>query len=128
MVAALSLPGAAVVTLAAGALFGLGSGTLIVSSASSIGATLAGRPGRQRDRDGLGRHAMSRLSHQYDLKNMIDLARHLLPTPPVPVRWRRRMLALGSGAVIEPTLQAGFDHRTPAWHQAPSKMAEGAGA
>src|SRR3990167_11473469 len=140
--------------------------------------------------DALVRHAMARLGHQYDLKNVIDLARYLLPTPPVPVRWRRRMLALGSGdptraicstliaqafqsvrypilptienepsndpmcpgcmdeilhvrhhslfaprdfdvspyfAVIKPTLQAGFDHRTLAWHQGP-KMAEGAGA
>ena len=33
----------------------------------------------------------------YDLKNVIDLARYLIPTPPVPNRWRRRMLALGSG-------------------------------
>ena len=39
--AALSLPGAAVMTLAAGAIFGLGWGTLIVSFASTIGATLA---------------------------------------------------------------------------------------
>lgn len=39
--AALSLPGAAVMTLAAGALFGLGWGALIVSFASTIGATLA---------------------------------------------------------------------------------------
>ncbi len=38
---ALSLPGAAVLTLAAGALFGLFWGTLIVSFASTIGATLA---------------------------------------------------------------------------------------
>jgi pyruvate/2-oxoglutarate dehydrogenase complex dihydrolipoamide dehydrogenase (E3) component/uncharacterized membrane protein YdjX (TVP38/TMEM64 family) len=38
---ALSLPGATVMTLAAGAFFGLGWGTLIVSFASSIGATLA---------------------------------------------------------------------------------------
>ncbi len=37
------------------------------------------------------------LGLQYDLKNIIDLARYLLPTPPVPVRWRRRMLAFGSG-------------------------------
>lgn len=42
-------------------------------------------------------HAMARLGHQYDLKNVIDLARYLLPTPPLPLRWRRRMLALGSG-------------------------------
>ena len=38
---ALSLPGAVILTLAAGALFGLSMGTLIVSFASSIGATLA---------------------------------------------------------------------------------------
>lgn len=41
IVTALSLPGAAIMTLAAGALFGLAWGTLIVSFASSIGATLA---------------------------------------------------------------------------------------
>ena len=44
--------------------------------------------------------AVARIGQQYDLKNIIDLARYLLPTPPVPVRWRRRMIALGSG---EPT-------------------------
>ncbi len=41
IVTALSLPGAAVMTLAAGALFGILWGTIIVSFASSIGATLA---------------------------------------------------------------------------------------
>ncbi|MBL8201553.1 MAG: FAD-dependent oxidoreductase [Chromatiales bacterium] len=40
-VTALSIPGAAVLTLAAGALFGLGWGLVLVSFASSIGATLA---------------------------------------------------------------------------------------
>ncbi len=39
----------------------------------------------------------SRIGYQYDLKNIIDLARYLVPTPPVPVRWRRRLLELGSG-------------------------------
>ena len=38
---AFSLPGAAVLTLAGGAIFGLEAGTLVVSFASSIGATLA---------------------------------------------------------------------------------------
>ena len=38
---ALSLPGAAVLTLAGGAIFGLMIGTLVVSFASSIGGTLA---------------------------------------------------------------------------------------
>lgn len=42
-------------------------------------------------------YVVARIGHQYDLKNVVDLARYLLPTPPVPVRWRRRMLALGSG-------------------------------
>lgn len=40
-VTALSIPGAAIMTLAAGALFGVLGGTLIVSFASTIGATLA---------------------------------------------------------------------------------------
>jgi len=41
--------------------------------------------------------AVSRLGQTYDLKNLIDLARYLLPTPPLPRRWRRRIMALGSG-------------------------------
>jgi pyruvate/2-oxoglutarate dehydrogenase complex dihydrolipoamide dehydrogenase (E3) component/uncharacterized membrane protein YdjX (TVP38/TMEM64 family) len=40
-VTALSLPGAAIMTLAGGAIFGLVAGTVLVSFASSIGATLA---------------------------------------------------------------------------------------
>ena len=42
-------------------------------------------------------YALSNIGHQYDLKNITDLARYMIQTPPVPVRWRRRMLALGSG-------------------------------
>lgn len=37
------------------------------------------------------------IGKRYDLRNFIDLARYLLPEPPIPRRWRRRMLALGSG-------------------------------
>jgi len=37
------------------------------------------------------------LGMEYDLQNVIDLMRYLLPTPPVPVNLRRRMLAFGSG-------------------------------
>ncbi|KEO51261.1 lipo-like protein [Thioclava pacifica] len=37
------------------------------------------------------------VGRSYDLKNVVDLARYLLPRPPVPHRFRRRMLALGSG-------------------------------
>ncbi len=42
-------------------------------------------------------YAISRLGSQYDLRNVIDLARYLFPTPPVPLRFRRRLLSLGSG-------------------------------
>ncbi|MDI4636792.1 MULTISPECIES: YiiX/YebB-like N1pC/P60 family cysteine hydrolase [Halomonadaceae] len=42
-------------------------------------------------------HVCARIGNRYDLKNVFDLARYLLPTPPVPSAWRRRMLALGSG-------------------------------
>ncbi len=41
LITGLSLPGAAVLTLAGGAVFGLGLGTLLVSFASSAGATIA---------------------------------------------------------------------------------------
>ena len=39
--AALSLPGAAIMTVAAGAIFGLAEGVVLVSFASSLGAALA---------------------------------------------------------------------------------------
>lgn len=42
-------------------------------------------------------YVVSRLGYQYDVKNVVDLVRYLIRTPPVPSRWRRRMLALGSG-------------------------------
>jgi hypothetical protein len=47
--------------------------------------------------DALIGFVLARLGQRYDLKNVVDLARYLIPTPPVPVRWRRRMLELGSG-------------------------------
>jgi hypothetical protein len=42
-------------------------------------------------------HAVLRLGQRCDLRNIIDLARYLLPAPPVAQRWRRRLLVLGSG-------------------------------
>jgi len=39
----------------------------------------------------------ARIGLRYDMRNIFDLLRYFLPTPPVPVGWRRRMLALGSG-------------------------------
>ncbi len=42
-------------------------------------------------------YACARLGHRYDLRNVFDLLRYLFPTPPVPLRWRRRLLQFGSG-------------------------------
>ncbi|MCB1422009.1 MAG: lipo-like protein, partial [Nitratireductor sp.] len=43
---------------------------------------------------------ISKIGLKYDTRNIFDLLRYFFPTPPVPVRWRRRMIAFGSG---EPT-------------------------
>ena len=59
---ALSLPGAAVMTLAGGAIFGLVVGTLVVSFASSLGATLAFLVSRYVLRDGVNAKFGARLA------------------------------------------------------------------
>ena len=41
-------------------------------------------------------YAAERIGFDYDVKNIFDLMRYLFPLP-VPQRWRRRMMALGSG-------------------------------
>ena len=41
-------------------------------------------------------YAAERIGFDYDVKNIIDLLRYLIPLP-VPQRWRRRMMSLGSG-------------------------------
>ncbi|MEG9862605.1 MAG: hypothetical protein V6Z81_09025 [Parvularculales bacterium] len=48
----------------------------------------------------VARYMLDNLGLTYDLRNIVDLARYLLPIPPVPSHWRQRMLAFGSG---EPT-------------------------
>ena len=51
----------------------------------------------EKARDQVCRFMIDSIGMEYDLKNVIDLARYLVPTPPVPSRMRRGMLALGSG-------------------------------
>ena len=41
-------------------------------------------------------YATERIGFDYDVKNILDLMRYLMPLP-VPQRWRRRLMALGSG-------------------------------
>ena len=48
------------------------------------------------DRHTVCRYAINRIGFGYDTKNIIDLMRYLIPMP-IPQRWRRRMIALGSG-------------------------------
>ena len=52
------------------------------------------------DRQSLVQFMIDRIGMKYDVRNVLDLARYLLPYPPVPRRFRRQMIALGSG---EPT-------------------------
>jgi hypothetical protein len=47
--------------------------------------------------DALVKYARARVGNQYDLRNVFDLARYLIRTPPVPDRYKRRLLSLGSG-------------------------------
>jgi hypothetical protein len=48
------------------------------------------------DRATICSYATDRIGFDYDLRNIIDLMRYLIPLP-VPQPWRRRMIALGSG-------------------------------
>lgn len=50
-----------------------------------------------RDLEKITGYAKNRLGHTYDLKNVFDLFRYLLPTPPIPTRYRRKLLFFGSG-------------------------------
>jgi Permuted papain-like amidase enzyme, YaeF/YiiX, C92 family len=50
----------------------------------------------QEDRNSVCQYAIERIGFDYDFRNIIDLMRYLIPLP-VPQRWRRRMIALGSG-------------------------------
>jgi len=65
------------------------------------------------DRRSITDFAIGRIGHRYDLKNVIDLARFLLPTPPVPPRFRRRMIEFGSGdptrAICSTLIAAAFE-------------------
>lgn len=49
------------------------------------------------ERNAVIAYAVARLGLQYDLRNIVDLARYLISHPPVPRDIRRRMVALGSG-------------------------------
>jgi NlpC/P60 family len=51
----------------------------------------------QNDIDAVCYHAVSKLGGTYDLRNVFDLIRYLVPVLPFPARHRRKLLAFGSG-------------------------------
>lgn len=55
----------------------------------------------EQDRIATLQYALDREGLRYDTKNIVDLVRYLLPMPPVPTRYRRRLIQLGSG---DPTM------------------------
>lgn len=54
----------------------------------------------RRDLERLLEQALAEVGHQYDLKNILDLARYFFPFTVLPRRWQREAFNLGSG---EPT-------------------------
>ncbi|MFT7300185.1 MAG: hypothetical protein ACI89Z_000639 [Porticoccus sp.] len=53
----------------------------------------------EKEIDALLAFATDRVRLRYDLKNIMDLIRYLIQAPPVPNRWKRRMLSLDSGDI-----------------------------
>jgi hypothetical protein len=54
----------------------------------------------EQDKRATIQYVLDREGNRYDTRNIIDLVRYLVPTPPIPPQYRRRLIALGSG---EPT-------------------------
>ena len=66
------------------------------------------------DRRALVKFMIDRIGLTYDVRHVVDLARYLVPHPPVPQRWRRKMLAFGSGeptrAICSTLIAQAFEH------------------
>jgi hypothetical protein len=65
------------------------------------------------DRDRVVDYMIASIGKKYDMKNIVDLLRYFLPNPPVPVAWRRKMIAFGSGdptrAICSTLIAEAFD-------------------
>ena len=53
------------------------------------------------DRARLIAYARAQVGGRYDMGNVLDIIRYWVPNPPVPQRFRRRMIALGAGQPTE---------------------------
>jgi hypothetical protein len=56
---------------------------------------------RREDADRVIREVMGQLGLQYDVKNLLDLARYFFPVSLIPRRFRRKALQLGSGLTTQ---------------------------
>ncbi|MBY0613650.1 MAG: lipo-like protein [Beijerinckiaceae bacterium] len=96
------------------ALLGQGVVTSTISSYGQAHTRICRPVGlTETDRQRVIDFALSRVGHDYDMRNVIDLARYLLPQPPIPKRFRRKMLKLGSGsptqAICSTLIAAAFE-------------------
>ena len=85
----------------------------------------------ENERRAVARYAVQRIGHQYDLRNIFDLLRYLLPAPPIPGRLRKHLLALGSGdptrAICSTLIAQAFQSiRYPILPQVSLRAAQGA--
>src|SRR5882724_5014977 len=55
---------------------------------------------------------VSHIGGRYDLKNVFDLARYLMPTPPVPVRWRRPCSPSAAATLRAPSARRWWPRRS----------------
>lgn len=66
------------------------------------------------DRAKLIAFARAQVGGRYDMRNIFDILRYWVPNPPVPQRFRRRMLALGAGeptqAICSTLIARAFEH------------------
>jgi hypothetical protein len=51
----------------------------------------------EKEINALLQYVIDRIGNTYDLKNIFDLMRYFITAPPVPGRWKRNMIAFGSG-------------------------------
>jgi hypothetical protein len=69
---------------------------------------------REEDLAALVNFASSRIGYKYDLHNLFDLMRYMLPAPPIPSRLRRRFIGLGASsptrALCSTLLAEAFQH------------------
>lgn len=51
----------------------------------------------EQDKQQFLKYAIEHIGLQYDMRNVFDLMRYLIPTPPIPARFRRKLIGFGSG-------------------------------